>query len=292
MQRPSLPNWAAASLALVGAAVLLLIDLETPVGLAIPFLYILLAPLIVGLRSTIALVVSAMLVAMISAIGFWAASMQGGPISGGGYGFDDFMRDTIINRVISVSLFVAVLVLLVRIQTAQDELHRLSTTDPLTNALNRRRFEELAEIERRRAQRSGAPLSVLILDIDHFKRVNDQYGHAAGDEAIKALSRTCQSTLRPGDLFGRWGGEEFVIALPETNLVGALKTGERLREILAITPFNANGKTRSITVSIGAACLQRDELAVDHAINRADRALYRAKSGGRNRVEGEPAAES
>jgi diguanylate cyclase (GGDEF)-like protein len=285
MQRLSLPKWATAALALAGAAILLLVDLETPIGLAIPFLYIVLAPVVVMLRSVPALIVSVLAVAGMSGLGLWVSATDGGPFATGSYSFDEFVRDTVINRMIAVSLFVAVLILLVRIQSAQDELHRLSTTDPLTGALNRRRFGELAEIERRRAERSGAPMSILMLDIDHFKLVNDQYGHAAGDAAIRELARNCHATLRPGDLFGRWGGEEFVIALPETSLTGALKTAERLREILSKTKFDANGKQRSITVSIGVAGLMRDELAVDHAINRADRALYRAKEGGRNRVE-------
>jgi diguanylate cyclase (GGDEF)-like protein len=154
----------------------------------------------------------------------------------------------------------------------------------LSGALNRRRFEELADLERRRAQRSGAPMSLMLLDIDHFKRVNDQFGHAAGDAAIRMLAKVCKATLRPGDLFGRWGGEEFVIAMPETNAAGAVKAAERLRELLAAARFDANGKPRAITVSIGVAGLQRDELSVDHAIARADRALYRAKEEGRNRV--------
>lgn len=288
MQRINFTKSTIAALATVGALMLLLLDIETPIGLAIPFLYIVLAPLVVRLRSTKATVAAVIGMAALSGVGLWASTLDGDPFAGSAYRVDDFIRDTVINRLIAIALFSAVLFLLVRNQDAQDELHRLSTTDPLTGALNRRRFEELAEIERRRAARSGSPMALLILDIDHFKRVNDRFGHAAGDAAIRMLSHICQTTLRPGDLFGRWGGEEFVIALPETSLPGAIKTAERLREIIAKGEFLANGKPRSITVSIGAAGLLRDELAVDHAINRADRALYRAKQSGRNRVESDP----
>lgn len=284
MQRLQHSRRRAAAIALGGAALLLLIDLETPIGLAIPFLYVLLAPPIVALRERAALIIAVLIVAAISAIGFWFSLADGGPFAPENYRYDDFLRDAVINRVIAVALFIAVLVLMRRIQINQDELHRLSTTDGLSGALNRRRFEELADLERRRAQRSGAPMSLMLLDIDHFKRVNDQFGHAAGDAAIRMLAKVCKATLRPGDLFGRWGGEEFVIAMPETNAAGAVKAAERLRELLAGARFDANGKPRAITVSIGVAGLQRDELSVDHAIARADRALYRAKEEGRNRV--------
>jgi diguanylate cyclase (GGDEF)-like protein len=289
MQRINFTKSTILALTAVGALTLLLLDIETPIGLAIPFLYILLAPLVVWFRSGKAAIAAVIVMAGLSGVGLWASTWEGGPFAGGVYGIDEFIRDTVINRLIAIALFSAVLFLLVRIQNAQDELHRLSTTDPLTGALNRRRFEELAEVERRRAARSGAPMALLILDIDHFKSVNDRFGHAAGDAAIRVLSQTCQATLRPGDLFGRWGGEEFVIALPETSLSGAMKTAERLREVIAKAEFLANGKARRITVSIGVAALLRDELAVDHAINRADRALYRAKEAGRNRVESDPA---
>ena len=285
MQRLPLSKRTAAAIAIAGAFLLLLLDLETPIGLSIPFLYVLLAPLVVALRGRLAFIAAVAIVSAVSALGLWFSLIDGGPFSAEGYRYEDFLRDAVINRVIAVALFIAVLALLRRIQTNQDELHRLSTTDGLTGALNRRRFEELAEVERRRSQRSGAPVSLMILDIDHFKRVNDQFGHAAGDAAIRMLAKACLATLRPGDLFGRWGGEEFVIAMPETNAAGALKAAERLREILATARFDANGKPRSITVSIGVATLLRDELTIDHAIARADRALYRAKAAGRNRVE-------
>ena len=284
MQRLPISRWSAAAIATAGASILLLIDIESPIGLAIPFLYIVIAPLVVALRSRLALVVAVAIVSAVSAMGLWFSLGEGGSFSPQGYRFEDFLRDSMINRVIAVALFIAVLAMLRRIQINQDELHRLSTTDGLTGALNRRRFEELAELERRRAQRSGAPMSLMVLDIDHFKRVNDQFGHAAGDAAIRMLAKSCLGTLRPGDLFGRWGGEEFVIAMPETGQPGAVKAAERLREILAAARFDANGKPRSITVSIGVATLLRDELTVDHAIARADRALYQAKAAGRNRV--------
>ena len=140
MQRLPFSKSAAVAIAFAGACLLLLIDLETPIGLAIPFLYILLAPLIVALRGRVALVAAVVIVSSFSALGLWFSLIEGGPFSNAGFRYLDFLRDSVINRVIAVALFIAVLALLRRIQTNQDELHRLSTTDGMTGALNRRAF--------------------------------------------------------------------------------------------------------------------------------------------------------
>jgi diguanylate cyclase (GGDEF)-like protein len=162
------------------------------------------------------------------------------------------------------------------------ELRRAATTDPLTGALNRRSFNDHATKEITRAQRYGRPLIVGILDIDHFKQVNDTYGHDAGDTALKIISDFCQKTLREQDMWARLGGEEFGIILVETGAAGAAFALDRLREGVANLDITANGKTLHATVSIGAIEYRSGDL--DDALKRADHALYEAKESGRNRV--------
>ncbi|WP_448206900.1 diguanylate cyclase [Azospirillum sp. sgz302134] len=164
------------------------------------------------------------------------------------------------------------------------ELRRMATTDPLTALWNRRRFLELAEGELSRLRRYGRPVSVLMLDIDHFKAINDTYGHAAGDEALCRLAELCRNTLRETDHLGRLGGEEFAVVLPETGLAEAVDVAERLRQRLGEMDVRVGDGTIRMTVSIGvAACLEEDG-TIDRALGRADHALYEAKDGGRNRV--------
>lgn len=165
------------------------------------------------------------------------------------------------------------------------ELRRLATTDPLTGANNRRRFTEISERELQRCKRYGHPLCVMILDADKFKAVNDTYGHEAGDRVLKSLSAVCRSQLRDVDVFGRFGGEEFTITLPDTSRETAYEAAERLRIALSETPVELeDGRTISFTVSIGAAVLSSEADTLDDLFAHADAALYRAKEGGRNRV--------
>lgn len=170
-------------------------------------------------------------------------------------------------------------------QKVEDELRRWATTDALTGIANRRHFIEVAEREMPRAQRYGRPMSVLVFDVDHFKSVNDRYGHAIGDEALKAIARATLRTLRESDLFGRLGGEEFGVLLPETDLTGAADLAERLRAAIAVTRVEAEGDQVALSVSIGCADIGADDEGIDCVLVRADQALYRAKNGGRNRVE-------
>ncbi len=171
-------------------------------------------------------------------------------------------------------------------KTMERELRRLATTDPLTGAHNRRSVLALAATELERNHRYGGELSLLMLDVDNFKQVNDTHGHATGDEALKALVAACRDGLRDIDAVGRMGGEEFLIMLPETPLLGALEVAERLRQrIEAIRLPLPDGRLLSLTASLGlAVCLPGDK-AIENPINRADQALYRAKANGRNRVE-------
>ncbi|KIM00162.1 diguanylate cyclase/phosphodiesterase (GGDEF & EAL domains) with PAS/PAC sensor(s) [Paramagnetospirillum magnetotacticum MS-1] len=167
----------------------------------------------------------------------------------------------------------------------QEELTRLASQDSLTGIANRRHFLERAHTEIIRAGRAKTPLAVLMLDVDHFKKINDEYGHAAGDAALKALADTCRSTLRETDLFGRLGGEEFGILFPGDDLNAATEAAERLRLAIAATKITIGGATIAITASLGLSLLQDGEKSIDAALSRADQALYVAKQAGRNRLE-------
>jgi two-component system cell cycle response regulator len=164
-----------------------------------------------------------------------------------------------------------------------EETRRLANSDALTGLQNRRRATERLEAELARARRYNTPLSVALCDIDHFKQVNDKHGHNMGDEVLIRVAAVLQETLRQVDLVGRWGGEEFLVLLPDTDLEGAHIVGERLRIGVEGLPAFEGGPQR-VTSSIGVATFQgEDNSAV--FIDRADQALYRAKKAGRNRVE-------
>jgi diguanylate cyclase (GGDEF)-like protein/PAS domain S-box-containing protein len=168
---------------------------------------------------------------------------------------------------------------------AYEELERRAYTDYLTGLTNRRRFLEQAESELARTLRYGGELSILMLDIDRFKQVNDTYGHKVGDLVLQKLSETCLATLRDIDIVGRLGGEEFAILLPETGDKPAMEAAERLRAALAAAQVVlSGGLPLHFTVSIGVATLKDKEANIDTLLNQADQALYRAKSAGRNRV--------
>ena len=164
-------------------------------------------------------------------------------------------------------------------------LKELAHHDPLTGAANRRYFFERASQELARTKRRSTPLSIAELDIDHFKKINDQNGHAAGDKVLKSLSGDCQRLLREADLFARIGGEEFAVLLPDTNLDGAVCLAERLRGTIADNKFSLNGAEFGCTVSIGVSMLRTTDACAEDILLRADSALYKAKRNGRNRVE-------
>ena len=163
-------------------------------------------------------------------------------------------------------------------------LERLATTDPLTGALNRRRFLEAGEQELRRAGRYGSPLSVLLFDVDHFKRINDNYGHAAGDEVLRRLVTATEETLREHDLICRYGGEEFALLLPETDAAAAKVAAERLRCVVQELKIQVETGIVRSTISIGGAQIDVHNDSLESALSRADAALYSAKDSGRNRV--------
>ncbi|QRY81821.1 GGDEF domain-containing protein [Pseudomonas sp. PDNC002] len=166
----------------------------------------------------------------------------------------------------------------------ENQLRQLATLDPLTSALNRRAFQAQAEHELARSARYGSPLSLAILDLDHFKRINDQYGHAAGDRALCQFSELCRRLARSTDLFARFGGEEFVFLLPSTDADAARHFLDRLRENLQSLRLDVEGGELRVSVSIGLVSVEQ---ACDLAqlLEGADRALYQAKANGRNRLE-------
>jgi diguanylate cyclase (GGDEF)-like protein len=169
------------------------------------------------------------------------------------------------------------------LRSLNGELARLAHTDNLTGLANRRYLdEELARLTAR-SNRHGGPLSVLVIDGDHFKHVNDRHGHQVGDETLIALAARLTERLRAEDVIGRWGGEEFLVALPDIERRGAETVAEALRAHVAGTPLETSAGPIPLTISIGWAFKAAQDTA-DDLLRRADMALYEAKAGGRDRV--------
>ncbi len=184
----------------------------------------------------------------------------------------------------------SLLVLLARVRSAlrekerQDLLEKWATTDPLTALFNRRHFFEMAHRELDRSNRQNSPLSFIMLDIDKFKLVNDQFGHLTGDNVLVMLAKILKQQLRSVDLCCRYGGEEFVLCLPDTHLEGAQDLAERIRlAVLSESLTSHDERTFSISISLGVAQNHQDE-NVEAILKRADSALYQAKDGGRNQT--------
>jgi diguanylate cyclase (GGDEF)-like protein len=161
------------------------------------------------------------------------------------------------------------------------EIHLLATTDTLTGIANRREFSRVAEAEMDRAKRYGTPLSLLMYDLDHFKRVNDTFGHDTGDDVLRAVTEVVTANIRAVDVAARWGGEEFLVLMPQSDLAAARGASEKLRQVIEQHRFD---KVGTVTVSFGVTqFVPQDDLNV--LLKRVDDALYRAKENGRNRVE-------
>ena len=166
-------------------------------------------------------------------------------------------------------------------QILHAKISRIAAEDSLTGLYNRRKINELIQNEIERSERYQKSFSVIIMDIDYFKRVNDRHGHLAGDELLKMLAQILLKTIRHTDNVGRWGGEEFVVLCPETNDEGASSLADKIRQKIEHSTFNDYGKQ---TASFGIACYQEGD-TIDKIISHADEALYMAKNAGRNRVE-------
>jgi diguanylate cyclase (GGDEF)-like protein len=165
------------------------------------------------------------------------------------------------------------------------ELRRMARRDPLTGLLNRRAIDEALADEAQRARRLASPFAVLMMDVDHFKSVNDEQGHAAGDRALQHLATLLSTQMRDIDRLGRYGGEEFLVLLPATSGEDSAVMAERLRERVASMPMSWEDAMLRLTISVGVAPWRGDVDDVSAMLARADDALYRAKSAGRNRVE-------
>ena len=180
-------------------------------------------------------------------------------------------------------LFVILFSFALSLKKRNSKLHRLAMTDELTDIANRRRIMMQAEQERVKAIDTAEPLCFLILDLDHFKQVNDRYGHDAGDTVLQQMCMTVCAMLREQDHFGRTGGEEFLIVLPNTDAEQATTIAERLRLAIAALRFTSTAEQLSVTCSIGISCYQSDE-PLNISLARADDALYQAKAAGRNQT--------
>jgi diguanylate cyclase (GGDEF)-like protein len=164
------------------------------------------------------------------------------------------------------------------------EVQKLAHTDGLTGLHNRYHFMELSQHEFMRARRYNQSLAAIMIDIDHFKQVNDTYGHAAGDEVLRTVAWRCKKAVRQIDILGRYGGEEFTTLVLNADLQGVLIVAERLRRCIAETPIDSSQGPIQITISLGVVILDQDCKNLDDLLHRADQALYAAKQAGRNQV--------
>jgi diguanylate cyclase (GGDEF)-like protein len=184
-----------------------------------------------------------------------------------------------------------------RFHEYERELVNLATTDVLTGIYNRRHFLDVAAHQMEQARRYGRPLSLVLLDIDHFKKVNDTYGHAVGDEVIRHVARIAKNSLRKTDIFARYGGEEFIVLMPETTSGAAFFVSERTRGLIAASPAESGDEKIMTTISFGISAFEKNSLetageettgeetaGLEQLINQADQALYASKNSGRNRT--------
>jgi diguanylate cyclase (GGDEF)-like protein len=262
--------------ALALTAAVFYIDLVTSANFLAVALYIPIAGLFFGLKSPSVFIGYCVLCTVLSVVT---------TIDEAGVDFENLAA----NRIVVALVLYSVSLLIYRNSLSADVLRRLATTDPLTGTFNRRHFMDLMAREQRRADRYGAIYSLLMVDIDHFKKVNDTYGHQVGDQAIQAMADACKKLMRPTDIVARYGGEEFIITLTHTDLAGALKVAERLRLAVADIALPTEQGALGFTISIGVSTYAKAS-RLEQIIAAADHALYAAKAGGRNRVCSEATA--
>jgi diguanylate cyclase (GGDEF)-like protein len=196
----------------------------------------------------------------------------------------DIRRSLYLNLLICLIVTLIVLALLNRvIKRYQGQIQTQATLDSLTELPNRRGFDLLAAQAMQEAQREPRPLTALLLDLDHFKALNDTYGHLAGDQVLIGFARDLESCLRHSDIVCRWGGEEFIVLLKDTDGDGGQVIAEKIRQHVERQPYAYNGNRLQLTVSIGLTTLQPDD-TLHTLLSRADHAMYRAKQSGRNRI--------
>jgi two-component system chemotaxis response regulator CheY len=210
-------------------------------------------------------------------------------VEGLGAGADDYLTKPYYSEELlaRVKIGERILQLEDRLREAHEQMEYQAMHDALTGLLNRRAIQIHAEAEAKRATRASAALSLLLLDVDNFKAINDRYGHLVGDQALQTVAKVLSSNVRQYDWVGRWGGEEFLCVLPSTSQSEAGQAAERIRSsVAAVTLTAPDSSTVHMTVSIGVACIEgyRDVIWLDKLIQSADHALYKAKTEGRNRV--------
>lgn len=257
-------------LALALTAAVFYVDLNSTSNFLAAALYIPIAGLFYGLQSPSLFIGYCVLCTVLSLVG-----------SIDEMGID--VENLAANRIVTALVLYSVSLLIYRNSLSADVLRRLATTDPLTGTFNRRHFMDLMTREQRRADRYGAIYSLLMVDIDHFKRINDKYGHQVGDQAIQAMAEACKRLMRPTDIVARYGGEEFIITLTHTDHTGALKVAERLRQSVADIALPTEHGALGFTISVGVSSYAKTS-RLEQIIGAADHALYAAKAGGRNRV--------
>lgn len=195
--------------------------------------------------------------------------------------FNEFSKFFYVSSTLITTVVLLTFILLSHILKMKAIAEKNAITDRLTGALNRMAIETIMNAEYERAKRNKKPISIILFDIDFFKKINDTYGHNAGDYVLKKIVEIVKKNIRKSDYLIRWGGEEFLILLPETDIESAIKVAEKLRTLVENYQFKDIGK---VTISLGVAQIKTGE-KLDHAIKRADEALYLAKNRGRNRVE-------
>jgi diguanylate cyclase (GGDEF)-like protein len=193
------------------------------------------------------------------------------------------LQAMVVNRGMTIVVIAGVAFLVNRVTWSERQLVHSATTDPLTGIFNRGHLMALLARELQRAERYKTCIALLMLDIDHFKHINDTYGHPAGDAAIKAMTGAATRHLRPTDVIGRFGGEEFVVLLPHTEEPGAIAVAERIRAAVAALSVPAGDHSVHFTVSIGIAS-HTSRATVSQLLECVDKALYAAKAGGRDQV--------
>jgi diguanylate cyclase (GGDEF)-like protein len=192
------------------------------------------------------------------------------------------LRTALLSVALAMTLHAALVGLVVA--RLVSELQRLSRHDALTGLLNRRAMEEALNAQLKRSERTHEPFVVMMLDLDHFKRINDRYGHPVGDDALKHVAALLQSAMRASDSVGRFGGEEFVLLLSNTPMAQAEPVAEKIRDLLHQSPLASSTESIALSVSIGVAQWQENGEDVSRVLSRADAALFQAKVQGRNRV--------
>lgn len=200
-------------------------------------------------------------------------------------GIHGYSLSVIIPAIIASTASYITLSLYFELEQSREEIHTLANTDDLTQTFNRRYFFELAERELERSRRNGHSLAIILFDIDDFKHVNDNHGHLAGDFVLQETCQACKAIVRPYDVFARFGGEEFIFLLPDTDEKRARAMAERLRYLISEQAVTYNEIDIRLTISIGIAIFNPGNDTLDDVISRADSALYQAKYLGKNRLD-------